>query len=78
MEERPRKPGTTQYAENFSDEQFIEAVKEITKIPTATAPEVAEKVGCSKKTAIMRLKKLVNEGVLDSDFRGAAWHFNLK
>lgn len=43
----------------YPDEDFISAVEENT--PASTA-EVAEQVGCTRRNADIRLKKLVDEG----------------
>jgi predicted transcriptional regulator len=51
----------------YEDEAFIEAVRE--SQPASTS-EVGERVGCPRRTADYRLRKLRDEGQVDSKMAG--------
>jgi len=58
---------TGKISQQYSDEQFIEVVKN--SAPASTS-EVAEGVGCSSDNAYRRLKSLEEEGRIDSKMAG--------
>ena len=60
-----------------SDEQFIEAVRQIMQEPVAYANEVAAIVGCNPRIAGDRLKQLVDQGILISEQRPRGIAFKL-
>ena len=53
--------------EQYSDEDFLEAVKE--HEPASTS-EVAEAVGCSRRNANVRLEKIEEAGEIQSKMAG--------
>ena len=53
--------------EQYTDEEFLEAVEE--HEPASTS-EVADTVGCSRRNADVRLRQLENEGVVKSKMAG--------
>lgn len=53
----------------YEDEEFIEAVRE--RQPASTS-EVGEHVGCPRRTADYRLRKLRDEGMVESKEVGAS------
>ena len=58
---------TGKISQQYSDEQFIEVVKN--SAPASTS-EVAEGVGCSSDNAYRRLKSLEEVGKIDSKMAG--------
>lgn len=58
---------TGKISQQYSDEQFIEVVKNSS--PASTS-EVAEGVGCSSDNAYRRLKTLEEAGAIDSKMAG--------
>ena len=58
---------TGKISQQYSDEQFIEVVKN--SAPASTS-EVAEGVGCSSDNAYRRLKLLEEAGKIDSKMAG--------
>ena len=58
---------TGKISQQYSDEQFIEVVKN--SAPASTS-EVAEGVGCSSDNAYRRLKSLEEAGKIDSKMAG--------
>ena len=58
---------TGKISQQYSDEQFIEVVKN--SAPASTS-EVAEGVGCSSDNAYRRLKSLEEAGRIDSKMAG--------
>jgi predicted ArsR family transcriptional regulator len=58
---------TGKITQQYSDEQFIEAVRE--RSPASTS-EVGEEVGCSPDNAYRRLKRLEQEGTVESKTAG--------
>jgi predicted ArsR family transcriptional regulator len=64
-------------AQVYSDEQFIDALKEILENPVGYANEVADIVGCHPRKAGERLQALADKGLLVSERRprGIAFKF---
>lgn len=62
----------------YSDEDFIKAVLEAIGRPTANASEVAEILGCNPRYATVRLKSLVEKGLLNSEKKTTGWGFRPK
>lgn len=58
---------TGKITQRYSDEQFIEVVKDSAPAPTS---EVAEGVGCSSDNAYRRLKSLEEAGKIESKMAG--------
>ena len=59
MSDRSRDGETKQFNQEFSDEDFLNAVREC---PVASTPNVADEIGCYRKTALRRLGKLEEQG----------------
>lgn len=51
----------------YEDEEFIDAVREL---QPASTREVGERVGCPRRTADYRLRKLRDEGTVNSKMVG--------
>lgn len=64
-------------AQTYSDEQILNAVKQILQDPVAYANEVAAIVGCNPRIAGDRLKQLVDQGILISEQRPRGIAFKL-
>ena len=62
-----RDPESGKLTEQYSDEDFLEAVEE--HEPASTS-EVAEAVGCSRRNANVRLNKLEEAGEVQSKMAG--------
>lgn len=62
----------------YSDDDFIKAVRKAIERPTANASEVAEILGCNPRYATIRLKSLVDKGLLDSEMKTTGWGFRPK
>ena len=73
--QKPRTDNGARFTQEFTDEQFIKAVKKCMEEATCTASEVAEKVGCNPQVATRRLVQLTEEGKLDKKKRGRSWGF---
>lgn len=58
---------TGKIAEKYTDKDFIKAVEEF---EPASTTEVAEAVGCSRRNADIRLKRLKSEDRIDSKMVG--------
>lgn len=56
MGDRDRDEETGQFTIEFTDQEFIEAIQDLDK--SASTSEVANKLGCDRRTAYLRLKKL--------------------
>ena len=70
-EEGDDRPYQADHAKQYTDEQFVSAVKQ--HGPAATTREVAETVGCSQFTASRRLNELVDEGRVSKKQAGQAF-----
>ena len=67
MTNTERDPESGKLTEQYSDEDFLEAVKE--HEPASTS-EVAEAVGCSRRNANVRLEKIEEAGEIQSKMAG--------
>jgi len=67
MTNTERDPESGKLTEQYSDEDFLEAVEE--HEPASTS-EVAEAVGCSRRNANVRLEKLEEAGKVRSKMAG--------
>ena len=67
MTNTERDPESGKLTEQYSDEDFLEAVKE--HEPASTS-EVAEAVGCSRRNANVRLEKIEEAGKVRSKMAG--------
>lgn len=56
----------------YPDSLFIEAV---TRLNRASAPEIAEEVGCNARIATIRLKRLESENLIKSKKVSGRWQF---
>jgi len=61
---RDRDEYSGRYTQEFSDEDFVRAVKELESCSTTA---VADHVGCSSDLAYRRLTELADEGRVDSE-----------
>lgn len=64
MAERDRNEDTGQFADEFEDLDFIEAIEE--QGGSASTTEIAEIVGCDRRTAYLRLNELEEAGDVSS------------
>jgi predicted ArsR family transcriptional regulator len=62
-----RDPDSGKLTQQYTDEDFLRAVKEHN--PASTS-EVAEAVGCSRRNADVRLKRLEDKEMVDSKMVG--------
>lgn len=56
----------------YDDSCFIAAIEKLGK---ASAPEIAERVGCNARIATIRLKRLVAEESVKSKMVSGRWQF---
>jgi predicted ArsR family transcriptional regulator len=63
----PERDKSGKLTEQYSDEDFLEAVKE--HEPAGTS-EVADEVGCSRRNADVRLRQLEEDGLVESKMAG--------
>lgn len=61
---RDRDEYSGRFTQEFSDEDFVRAVKDLSSCSTT---DVADHVGCSSDLAYRRLAKLAEEGRIDSE-----------
>jgi len=59
MSKRTRDDETQQFGEEYTDSNFLQAVRDC---PVASTPNVADEIGCYRKTALRRLTKLEEQG----------------
>jgi ribosomal protein S25 len=78
LSEIPRKKDSHLFAEQYTDEAFMKAVKEAMESATVSASEVADILGCNPRYATVRLRELKDQGLLDGTMKGKAWGFRLK
>jgi len=72
---KPRTENGARFTQEFSDEQFLKAVKKCMEESTCTASEVAAIVGCNPTVASRRLVALAEKGKLTKKMRGRTWGF---
>ncbi len=75
---KPRDKSNARFTKQYTDEDFIEAVRIVLDNPTASASEVAEILGCNPRYATARLKELAEEDKLEGVMKGRSWAFRLK
>lgn len=61
MSERTRDDDTKQFNQEYTDGDFLEAVRECS---VASTPNVADEIGCYRKTALRRLNDLEKQGAV--------------
>ena len=59
---RERNQDSGKYTQAYTDEEFIEAVSDSNEAATTT--EVSDVLGCSNRTALLRLRDLADAGEL--------------
>lgn len=62
----------------YTDKDFIDAVKKVLERPAANASEVADVLGCNPRYATIRLKSLVDRGLLEGEKKTIGWGFRPK
>jgi predicted transcriptional regulator len=62
-----RDPKSGKLTEQYPDEDFLEAV---TGLEPASTSEVADEVGCSRRNADVRLRRLEEDGLVESKMAG--------
>ncbi|MCQ1536832.1 transcriptional regulator [Methanosarcina sp. KYL-1] len=77
MDNMERTENGARFAQEWSDEDFINAVEEALRKATVSVNEVKDILGCSSQTAKARLLKLKEEGKLEGELKGKAWGFRL-
>lgn len=76
MKERERAQ-SGRFVKQFTEEDFMRAVKECLEDATVTASEVADKLGCNTRFARNELNKLAEENKLIKKEKGKTWGFKL-
>ena len=66
-----RDEASGQYVAEYAPETFIEAIRELDG--SASTTEVADTVGCDRRTAHLRLTELQDEGAVDGRRVGRAY-----
>jgi len=61
---KDREEESGKYTKSYPDTEFLDAVQELDGM--AGTSEIAEEVGCTRRTAYTRLKLLENEGEITS------------
>jgi len=64
MSDRARNDETKQFKQEYTDADFLDAVRECT---VASTTNVADEIGCNRKTALRRLKQLEADDELVSE-----------
>lgn len=59
------------YTEGFTDSDVLEALEALEGV--GTTREVADEIGCARKTAYNKLLALDDEGVIDARKTGRTW-----
>jgi ribosomal protein S25 len=72
---KPRTDTGARFAQEFTDEEFIKALKKCMEEATVTADEIAEKVGCNQQVAKRRLLALADSGHIQKKLKGRIWGF---
>jgi ABC-type uncharacterized transport system, periplasmic component len=76
MKERERAQ-SGRFVKQFTEEDFMRAVKECLEDATVTASEVADKLGCNPRFARNELNKLAEGNKLIKKAKGKTWGFKL-
>lgn len=74
-DDRARDRESGRYEREYSDEEFVRAVRENAPVGTG---DVAEYVGCHHKLAYKRLTRLEDEGVVESQKVGRSLIWSLR
>jgi len=61
---KDREEDSGKYTTSYPDTDFLDAIRELDGM--AGTSEIAEEVGCTRRTAYTRLKSLENEGEVTS------------
>ena len=61
MSDRTRDDETQQFNQEYTDDEFLQAVRDC---PVASTPNVADAIGCYRKTALRRLEQLEEQGAV--------------
>lgn len=64
MPGKDREEDSGKYTTSYPDTDFLDAIRELDGM--AGTSEIAEEVGCTRRTAYTRLKSLENEGEVTS------------
>jgi len=64
MADRERDESSGKYTTEYSDDEFVEAIKE--SGGTASTTEVSDLIDCDRRTAYLRLKELEEESRISS------------
>lgn len=75
MKEKPRTENGSRFAEEYTDDDFIKALRECLEMATCSASEVAERIGCNPRYAKNRLLQLAEQGKIEKKMKGTAWGF---
>ena len=75
MKERIRATESGRFVKEFTEEDFIKAVKECLEDATVTAGEVAEKLQCNPRFARNELNKIAAKKKLLKVPKGKNWGF---
>ena len=62
----------------YTDQDFIDAVRRVLERPAANASDVADVLGCNPRYATVRLKSMVDKGLLEGEKKSTGWGFRLK
>lgn len=65
-------------SQTYTDEDFIDAIKRVIENPSAQAAEVASVLGCNPRYATVRLKSLMDRGLIEGDMKNTGWGFRPK
>lgn len=66
------------YLIKYTDEMFIDALREALENPTVTASKVAAITGCNPRYAVVRLVEMAEEGKIEAVMESRSWGFRLK
>jgi hypothetical protein len=69
MSDRGRDEDSGQFTEEYPEQKFLQAVEELDSAGTS---DIAEYVGCDRRTAYLKLTSLEQDGKLESDKIGNA------
>lgn len=64
MADRDRDEESGKYTTEFEDEEFIAAIEDLSG--SASTTEIADSIGCDRRTAYLRLKELEDEEHISS------------
>ena len=67
MSDRSRDDETQRFEAEYTDQDFLDAVQEC---PVASTSNVADEIGCNRKTALRRLQQLEEQDEIQSETVG--------